>query len=80
MSHSNTEKQTSTAYALRRLSTQDLYYFGIHHIAYIRPVNIQNQKLYAVHAANGEQIQILNTIRDAIATARHNDLEPVFVH
>lgn len=60
-------------------------------IVYVRPVDpadlpeevraqTDGMDLYAVHAANGERLALVNGRRLAFALARQNDMSPVNVH
>lgn len=80
MSQNNTEKQNNAASALRGLSAQDFYNFGVHHVAYIRLVTVEDRKIYSVHTATGQKIHALPTMQEAIDAVRDHDLEPVRVH
>ena len=65
---------------IRRMSTQELAFFGIQDIAYVRRVEINGTAAYAVHAADGTQIAVLADRSVAFATVRQHDLEPLSVH
>ncbi|MGB4108170.1 MAG: DUF1150 family protein [Alphaproteobacteria bacterium] len=62
------------------LSAQDFRNFGVQQLAYIRPVMIQNRPAFAIHAADGTPLSVMDTRDTAIIAVRHNDLEPVTVH
>jgi len=72
--------QHSTAEVLRNLSVQDFQNFGTEFMAYIKPVEIENRKAYAVYAADGRLLSLQDSGDLAIMVARHNGLEPVIVH
>ncbi|MBU6505959.1 MAG: DUF1150 family protein [Alphaproteobacteria bacterium] len=65
---------------LKNISAKEFALWGIQDIAYIRPVTIEGQKAYAVHAADGTQVAVMNTPEVAAAAVRQNDLEPLSVH
>lgn len=65
---------------LKTLTQQDFLDFGLHQIAYIRPVRISNRKAYAIHAADGTPLSVMDTFDTAIIAVRHNDLEAATVH
>ena len=62
------------------LSSQDFRNFGLQQMAYIRPILVQNRTAYAIHAADGTPLSVMDTQDTAIIAVRHNDLEPVTVH
>ena len=65
---------------IRHMSTQELAFFGIQDIAYVRRVEINGVAAYAIHAADGTQIAVLADRSVAFATVRQHDLEPLSVH
>jgi hypothetical protein len=78
-----TQKEQSTQSSqdlLKNISTRDFLNFGIQHVAYIRPVFVDNKTAYAIHAADGTPLSVMDSINSALVVVRHNDLEPVTVH
>ena len=65
---------------LRGLSGRDLAMLGVHAVAYIKPVTVDGQAVFAIHSADGREMAIIADREIAIATVRQNDLEPVSVH
>lgn len=67
---------------LKGLSARDFLRIGIHEIAYVRPVSLTGQvkPAFAIYAADGTQISVLDSMDMAMATLRHNDLMPVTLH
>lgn len=65
---------------LKNLSEKDFQSFGLHHIAYVKPVTVRNNKAYGLYAADGTQLTILDDFNTALVLARQNDLEPVTLH
>ena len=66
---------------LKGLSSKDFLRIGMDEIAYVRPVNVtgDHKDAYAIYAADGTQLSVLDTMDMAIATLRHNDLVPVTI-
>jgi hypothetical protein len=62
------------------LSPQDLMALGLEQIAYIRPIEIEGDAVFAVHAADGTQIAILKSRDLAVAAIQHHELEAMSVH
>lgn len=73
-------KQTDQNTLLKKLSPRDFLNFGMHNVAYIRQVSVDNKRAYAVHAADGTPLTVMDTMDSAVIVVRHNDLEPVTVH
>lgn len=65
---------------IREMTAQDFVALGVSDLAYIKPVEIDGQGLYAVFAADGTQVVVLPSREVAVATIRRHDLEPVSVH
>ena len=64
----------------RQMTAQDFVALGVSDLAYIKPVEIDGQSLFAVFAADGTQIVVLPSREVAVATIQRHDLEPVSVH
>jgi hypothetical protein len=71
---------TPTPDTLRRISRKDFVSFGLDDMAYVKAVDVDGDTGYAIHAADGTQLAVLEERDDAFATVRQNDLEPVSVH
>lgn len=65
---------------LRNLSVEDFKDFGLQKIAYIRPIDKDDNIAYSIHSADGEEISVMDTLAQAIIATRQNDLEPVTLH
>ena len=71
---------------LKGLSTHDFLRIGVNEIAYVRPFALTDardgdeKQAFAVYAADGTQLSVLDTMDMAMATMRHNDLLPVTLH
>lgn len=65
---------------LKTCSAKEFAYWGVKDFAYIRPVLIDGQAAMAVHAANGTQVAVLETLAAAQFAVLENDMEPLSVH
>ncbi len=67
---------------LRRLSGDDFASLGLQHVAYVRPITIQADggQGYAIHAADGTQLAVLDELLLAHAAILENDMRPVSLH
>lgn len=63
-----------------QITPQDLMVLGLQRVAYIKPVEIDGQTAFAVHAADGTKIAVMRERNLAYVAVRQNDLEPVSVH
>jgi hypothetical protein len=61
-------------------SFEDFVRFGLDNTAYVKPVTIQGQHLYAVFAADGTLLTLSAERALAMETVRQNDMEPISVH
>ncbi len=66
--------------ALKQLSQADWADFGVNDLAYLKPVVLEGEAHYAIHAANGTPLAVMDTHATAQAAVRQNELEPVSVH
>jgi len=62
------------------LSDQDMTMLGMERMAYIKPITVKGDLLFAVHAADGTEIAILANREVAFAAVRQHSLEPVDIH
>ncbi|MBI3419473.1 MAG: DUF1150 family protein [Proteobacteria bacterium] len=58
----------------------DFTSFGLEDLAYVKSVNVEGQKLHAVHAADGTPLTIITNRELAFATVRQYEMEPLSVH
>ncbi|MBU6506628.1 MAG: DUF1150 family protein [Alphaproteobacteria bacterium] len=65
---------------LKNCSVNEFAYWGVKDFAYIRRVLIDGQPAIAVHAANGTQLAVLETLVAAQVAVLRNDMEPLSVH
>ena len=83
-----TEKNNTTQFhnepsardLLKGLSNDDFLNFGIQDIAYVRAVDVEGQKAYAIHAADGTPLSVVEDEREAYILAKQNDLETTQIH
>ena len=65
---------------MRSMTTSDLAMLGMQDIAYVKPVVVDGNAGFAIHAADGTQMALINDRDIAYAVVRQNELEPVSVH
>ncbi len=71
------KNESQQAEFLKQLSPQAFLAFGMGHVAYIRPVVVQNRTAYSLHAADGTTLTMVDSLAGACVLARQNDLDPV---
>ena len=64
----------------RYMSIADFALFGAEQVAYVKPVVIEGEKLFAIYAADGQELALIEGRELADATVRQNELEPLSVH
>ena len=62
------------------LSSQDFATFGVDLMAYVKPVSIDGNPGFAIHAADGTQLTVVVGRANAFAAVRRHEMEPVSVH
>jgi hypothetical protein len=65
---------------MRHMTVTDLATLGMQHLAYVKPVTVDGTEGFAIHAADGTQMALINDRDIAFAVVRQNELEPVSVH
>ncbi len=65
--------------ALKNISSQDFLNFGMQDIAYVREVREDGKIGYAIHAANGMPLSVMDDMQDVLKLIFQNDLEAVTV-
>ena len=53
---------------------------GLNLVAYIRPLYTDHGRVFAIHAANGEQYALADNANAAVGFIKQQDLEPVGLH
>lgn len=71
---------TNTIASLKDISQTDWANFGLNHIAYLRPVVVDGQAVFAIHAADGSQLALVATRDVGLTALEQHDLEPVALH
>ncbi|NQV82847.1 MAG: DUF1150 family protein [Rhodospirillales bacterium] len=62
------------------MSVQDFIDLGLTEVAYVKPVEMDGRTAYAVFAANGQQLGVMESRNTALAALFQNDLEPISLH
>jgi hypothetical protein len=70
----------NTETRLPLMSAHDLGVLGLNEVGYVRAVEEQGQRGFAIHAADGTRIAIMPSRDLAVAAMLQNDLHPVSLH
>ena len=65
---------------LRTLSPTDFAALGMSDLAYVKSVEVDGRVAYAIHAADGTNMAVVDDRGLAFAAIRQHDLEAVAVH
>lgn len=74
------DKHEEVSTVLKGLSAKDFLNIGLHQLAYIKPVEEGETQGFAIHAADGTQLSLVEDYQEAANLARLNALEPVTIH
>lgn len=65
----------------RHLSNETFAALGAGDLVYIRPFRGEaGAVLYSIRAANGDELAIIDSMENAVMTARLNNFEPMSLH
>ena len=65
---------------LRTLSSAAFAQLGVPDLVYVRPVVVNGETAYAIHAADGTEVAAFASHDLALGMALQNDMEPMSVH
>ncbi len=65
---------------IRHLSEQQLGALGVSHIAYVKPVTVNGQQGFAIHAADGTPMAVTGDRDVAVAVILQHEMHPLSVH
>lgn len=72
---------TATHTAVSRyMSVADFALYGVEAVAYVKPVTLNGEALFAIYAADGRELAYIEGRDLADATVRQNDMVPLSVH
>jgi hypothetical protein len=65
---------------IRHISTAQLAQLGMQQIAYVKPVVLNGEQGFAIHAADGTPMAVAGNREVAIAAVMQHEMVPVQVH
>ena len=65
---------------LRSITVRDLATLAIEELAYVKPVVVDGEPAYAIHAADGTRLAVAGDREIAMVAVRLHELYPVSVH
>ncbi len=65
---------------IRHLSIQQLQALGMAQMAYVKPVVVDGEAAFAIHAADGTPMALAGNTEVAFAAIRQHEMMPTLVH
>lgn len=62
------------------LGNKELLNFGLQDMVYVRPVVMDDQELYAIHAADGTPLSIMESYENAMHKINESDMHAATIH
>ncbi len=76
----STETTAVASFDIRHLSAEQLAQLGVSHIAYVKPVTVNGQSGFAIHAADGTPMAVAGDREVAMAAILQHEMHPLSVH
>ena len=76
----NAETPKVASFDIRHLSAEQLAQLGVSQIAYVKPVTVNGQSGFAIHAADGTQMALIGDREVAMAAILQHEMHPLSVH
>ena len=70
----------SDTHTIREINQQELATLGLRQVAYVKPMVIDGQPVWCIHAADGTRVGAVASREAALINIIQNDLEPLSVH
>ena len=68
------------AFDIRHLSAEQLAALGVSQIAYVKPIIVNGQAGFAIHAADGTPMAVAGDRDVAVAAILQHEMQPLSVH
>jgi hypothetical protein len=65
---------------IRHLSAEQLAGLGVSHLAYVKPIIVNGQPGFAIHAADGTPMAVAGDRNVAVAAILQHEMQPLSVH
>lgn len=65
---------------IRHLSAEQLQALGMAQMAYVKPVMVDGEAAFAIHAADGTPMALAGDCDVAFAAIRQHEMMPILVH
>ncbi|MCB9983763.1 MAG: DUF1150 family protein [Rhodospirillales bacterium] len=74
------ENQKTLPQNLRNISPQDFLSYGMQGVAYVRKIQVDEREGFAVHAADGTPLSVMDSLQEALYLIHHNDMDSALLH
>ena len=78
--HSDQDTAPVASFDIRHLSAEQLAQLGVSQIAYVKPVTVNGQHGFAIHAADGTPMGLIGDREVAMAAILQHEMHPLSVH
>ena len=78
--NSDNGTQEVGSFDIRHLSAEQLAQLGVSQIAYVKPVTVNGQHGFAIHAADGTPMAVAGDRDVAMAAIVQHEMHPLSVH
>ena len=78
--NSSQEAPKVASFDIRHLSAEQLSQLGVSQIAYVKPVTVNGQSGFAIHAADGTPMAMAGDRDVAMAAILQHEMHPLSVH
>ncbi len=76
----SSEPRTTVAIDVRRMTAEQLMQLGMAQLAYVKPVMLNGQTAFAIHAADGSPMAMAADCDLAMAAIVQHEMQPAMVH
>lgn len=80
MNASAPETSTPRIVDIHRITAQQLQMLGLTQLAYIKPVQTENGRAYAIHAADGTPMALATDAMTAVEAIHEHNMAAALVH
>jgi hypothetical protein len=83
MTNENSTEDTKinvASFDVRHMTTDQLGALGVSHVAYVKPVVINGEAGFAIHAADGTPMALAGDRATAMAAIMQHEMMPLSVH
>lgn len=76
----NSPSDFSREYDLKHMSPDDFLHLGANDVVYVKELRVENAKVFAIHAADGTPLSLVEDAENLYSTLLMHNLTEVSVH